>query len=234
MTDVGSATAGVKGWLAAAWRFVGSAPLTFGWLTALLFTTIYLDALTKPERHEVLVHRSTDLYHLATDPLYVLFASLWWLDGKYWTPYLVLFAVFLAPAERWLGKIRWLTVGLTAHVVATYISEGVLHLRIEHHLAPERLVHARDIGVSYFLVGVMAVLAYRIARPWRWIYLAVLVSTFSIALMANPGFTAIGHLSAILVGLCFYPMARRRGGPPWSPARAWGRMRRSVVRGRAA
>jgi hypothetical protein len=30
----------------------------------------------------------------------------------------------------------------------------------------ERLVHATDIGVSYFLVGVIAVLAYRIPRPW--------------------------------------------------------------------
>ena len=80
------------------------------------------------------------------------------------------------------------------------------------------MVHARDVGVSYFLAGVTAVLAYRIAPPWRWAYLAVLILGFSTALVLNPSFTAVGHLSSIGIGLCFYPMARRRGGPLWQPA----------------
>ena len=66
------------------------------------------------------------------------------------------------------GQNAWLTVGLTAHIGATYISEGLLYLEIQYHQAPQKLVYATDIGVSYFLVGVMAVLAYHIARPWRW------------------------------------------------------------------
>lgn len=225
-----SAAARIRALPGAIWRFAASAPLTYLWLMALLLTTIYQDALTRPERHEVLLHRSTDLHHLAADPLYVLFASLWWIDGKYWTPYLMLFTLFLAPAERWLGQIRWLTVGLTAHVGATYLSEGMLYLQIERHLAPDRLVHARDIGVSYFLVGIAAVLAYRVARPWRWVWLAVLVSTFVVAWMVKPGFTAVGHLSAIAIGLCFYAMARGRGSRPWDPAQVWGRMRASFTR----
>ena len=120
---------------------------------------------------------------MATDPLQSAVYSLLWIDGRYWTPYLVLFTLFLAPAERWLGEIRWLTVGLTAHVGATYFSEGLLYLEIQHHLAPERLVHARDIGVSYFMVGVIAVLAYHIAPPWRWGYLAVLIIVFAVPLI---------------------------------------------------
>jgi hypothetical protein len=139
----------MKGWLAAAWRFVRSAPLTYLWLIVLLITTIIQHQLGRRELHYVLVHGSTNLHELATDPLKVLFESLLWIDGRYWTPYLVLFTLFLAPAEQWLGEIRWLTVGLTAHIGATYISEGLLYLAIQHHLAPERLVHARDIGVSY-------------------------------------------------------------------------------------
>ncbi len=160
------------------------------------------------------MHDSTNIRHLATDPLEVLIYSLLWIDGRYWTPYLVLFTLFLAPAERWLCEIRWLTVGLTAHIGATYFSEGLLYLEIQHHLAPERLVHARDIGVSYFLIGVMAVLAYRIATPWRWGYLAVLITVFTVPLFIHLNFTAIGHFSAIFIGLLFYPMARGRGRPP--------------------
>lgn len=216
-----SATTRLKRWTTALWGFIRSAPLTYVWLTVLLVTTELQNELTRRQLHQVLIHRSTNLHHLMTDPLYVLGSSLLWIDGRYWAPYLVLFTLFLAPAERWLGQIRWLTVGLTAHIGATYISEGVLYLRISHHLVPERLVNATDIGVSYFLVGVMAVLAYHIARPWRWAYLAALILVFGVALIVKPGFTAFGHFSALLIGLCFYFMARKRGRPPWNPAARW-------------
>lgn len=192
------------------WRFVSAAPLTYLWLTVLLITTIIQHTLTKRQLQTELVHGSTNLYHLARDPLEVLFYSLLWIDGSYWTPYLVLFTLFLAPAERWLGHLRWLTVGLTAHILATYISEGLLYLAIQYHRAPEKLVYARDIGVSYFLVGVIAVLTYHIVRPWRWGYLAILITIFAVPLVLKLNFTAIGHFAAILIGLCFYPMARRR------------------------
>jgi hypothetical protein len=205
----------LKDWMNMVRRFVGGAQLTYMWLTVLLITTFIQHQLTDKELHSVLVHASTNLKHLGTDPIYVLLDSLFWIDGKYWWPYLMLFTLFLAPAEHWLGKIRWLTVGLTAHVLATYISEGVLYLQIQHlhHGTAERLVHARDIGVSYFLVGVMAVLAYRIAPPWRWAYLGALILGFGIAWYVKPSFTSIGHFSAIFIGLCFYPMARRTKSP---------------------
>jgi hypothetical protein len=204
-------------WLSAGWRFVRSAPLTYAWLTALLITTIIQHSLDRRELRTVLIHGSTNIHHLATDPLEVLFASLFWIDGRYWTPYLVLFTLFLAPVEYWLGEIRWLTVGLTAHVCGTYISEGLLYLAIQYHQAPERLVNARDIGVSYFMVGVIAVLAYHLVTPWRWAYLAVLFAVYTVPLFIRVNFTAIGHISAILIGLSFYPMARRRDGPPVKP-----------------
>jgi hypothetical protein len=209
----GSIQARLKGWLVAAWRFVRSAPLTYLWLIVLLVTTIIQHSLTRRELHTLLIHQSTNIHELATDPLEVLFTSLFWIDGRYWTPYLVLFTLFLAPAEQWLGEIRWLTVGLTAHVGATYLSESMLYLAIQHHLAPEYLVHARDIGVSYFMIGVIAVLAYRIVTPWRWGYLAILVTAFTVPLFIHLTFTAIGHFSAIFIGLLFYPMARGRAGP---------------------
>ncbi len=75
------------------------------------------------------------------------------------------------------------------------------------------MVHVRDVGVSYFMVGVMAVLAYHIASPWRWGYLAAVVIYYGAGLIADPNFTAIGHVVAIMIGLCFYPLARRCDGP---------------------
>ncbi|MGB8386567.1 rhomboid-like protein [Mycobacterium sp.] len=216
-------------------HFVISAPLTYGWLFVLLITTIIQDhVLTKREYHDlVLDYGSTNIVnigHLAKDPLEVLIYSLLWIDGRLWAPYLLLFTLFLAPAEHWLGHLRWLTVGLTAHVGATYISEGLLYLAIRYHDAPNRLVHARDIGVSYFMVGLIAVLTYHIKPPWRWGYLAVLLVIFGFPLIVMDrivlNFTAIGHFSSILIGLCFYPMARHHAGRPINPARLPNLLRR--------
>ena len=164
----------------------------------------------------------------------MLFSSLLWIDGKNLEPYLLLFTLFLAPAEHWLGHLRWLTVGLTSHVLATYISEGLLYLAIEEHDASERLVRAHDIGLSYFLVGVMAVLTYHIARPWRWGYLAVLFIIFGFPLIAMDRigliFTAIGHFTSILIGLACYPMARERKCPSVNPAKLKATFRRFLSR----
>ena len=68
----------------------------------------------------------------------------------------------------------------------------------------------------------MAVLAYHIARPWRWVYLAILILVFTVPLIIHVNFTAIGHFAAIFIGLCFYPMARSRGQPALDPAQLRG------------
>ena len=189
-------------------RFVRSAPLTYLWLSVLLVTTV-IQHFAGRRLHSILLDQSTNLHHLATNPLEVLVSSLLWIDGKDWTPYLVLFTLILAPAERWLGHARWLAVGLIAHVGATYLSESVLYLLINLHRRPEWQLHARDVGVSYFLVGVAAVLAYRIPPPWRWPYLGGLIVIFTVALVIEPSFTSIGHAAAVVVGLACYPLIRR-------------------------
>lgn len=205
------------------WNYIISAPLTYSWLLMLAITTIVQNVLTGHQLHSILLHRYTNIHALATDPLGVLFSSLLWIDGKSLEPYLLLFTIFLAPAERWLGQVRWLTVGLSSHILATYISEGLLYLSIELREATERSVRAHDIGVSYFMVGVMAVLTYRIARPWRWGYLAVLLLIFGFPVILMDrielSFTAIGHFAALLIGLAFYPMARERKRTPWDPTK---------------
>ena len=212
------------------WHFVIGAPLTYTWLLALMITTIIQTETPGRQLHRMLLHKSTNIHALGTDPLDVLFSSLLWIDGKNLESYPLLFTLFLAPAEHWLGQLRWLTVGLTSHILATYVSEGILYFAIQEREASERAVRANDIGVSYFLVGVMAVLTYHIARPWRWGYLCVLFLIFGFPLITmnhhQLDFTAIGHFAAILIGLCFYPLARERKRPPLNPAKLKTALRR--------
>ncbi len=194
-------------------HWVATAPLTYLWLTALLVTTVVAHQLAGPRLDALLRARSTNLYHLVVDPERVLFSSLLWIDGRYWWPYLIAFSVFLAPAERWLGHLRWLIVGLVCHVGATYLSEGYVLWRIRTDDAPARLADVRDVGVSYFLVGIIGVLVFRVPPRWRWVYLASAVLVFGGAFALSPGFTALGHLCALALGIACYPLTRGRQAP---------------------
>ena len=212
-----------------AWQFVRSAPLTYLWLIVLLYTTTIAHGLNRRQLHHLYVHRSTNLHHLGTDPIKVLIESLLWIDDLNWqryVAYVLVFTLFVAPAEHWLGWQRWLAVGLIAHVGATYLSEGLVYLAIETGRAPESLVNVSDIGVSYFVTGLVAVLAYHVALPWRWGYIAAVLAAFIVALTWHPGFTSLGHLFALVIGLCCYPLTRGRA-EPWDPGRVLARMRRA-------
>lgn len=195
---------------------VRGAPLTVGWLGVLFVTTVLQRSMSSSELHHVLGDRSTNLANLSSEPLRVLFTSLFWIDGAFWLPYLLLFCIFHIPAERWLGSLRWLAVGLSAHVLATYISEGALWLAIRDGVAKDSMVNTLDVGVSYFLAGIMGVLAYHIARPWRWLYLAGVLGAYGIPLLADVTFTEIGHFASILIGLLACPIVRGCA-QPWDP-----------------
>jgi hypothetical protein len=208
------------------WLYVATAPLTYSWLVALLITTIVQRTMPVRRLHALLQKESTNLHHLASDPIRVLLESLLWIDGQYWTPYLVVFTVFLAPAERWLGHMRWLIVGLLCHIGATYVSEGFLYWTIQAAQLSPRLIDARDIGVSYFVTGIVGTMTHHVARPWRWFYLAGCVSVFGTALAVRANFTGVGHLCALALGLACYPLVRGRSGSEWNPVPALRRLRR--------
>lgn len=199
------------------WTEFRGSPLTYVWLVILLVTTVVQHVLTPRELDHVLGARSTNLHHLAADPLRVLCTSLFWIDGAYWFPYLVFFLLIHRPAERWLGSVRWFLVGFGGHVIATYLSQGLLAIAIRTGDSRATMVNVLDVGVSYFLATIAGILLYRIAFPWRWVYLAALVVVFVTPLFADRTFVAIGHAVAMLVGLVAYPVARARHTAPWAP-----------------
>ncbi|MEY9942193.1 rhomboid-like protein [Streptacidiphilus sp. MAP5-3] len=203
----------------AVWAYVRRAPGTFVWLAILFVTTLIIRHVAPAAADRILERRSTNIHYLEKSPVRVLITSALWISGSGWFSYLVLYNIFHVPAERWLGTLRWLCVAAIAHVGATYISEGVLYWSIQHGYAPEQARYTLDYGVSYALAGVEAVLTYRIAKPWRYVYAAGVVLFYGLDLIRSRDFTSVGHFSAALIGFACYPLTRGRG-EPWDPAEA--------------
>lgn len=198
------------------WAYVRSAPGTYVWLAILFVTTVALHHMSPQFEQDFLRQRSTNIHELSNDPTRVLVQSAMWIDGGHWVPYAVLYTLFHAQAERWLGTLRWLMVCVAAHVLATLISEGALLMAVRDGMAPYSAINTLDIGVSYALAGVVAVLTYRIATPWRYAYLAVVLLVYGLPLAESPTFTDLGHFVAALIGLACYPLVRGRG-KAWNP-----------------
>ncbi|WP_406008221.1 hypothetical protein OG440_20370 [Streptomyces sp. NBC_00637] len=203
---------GISGVGRAVWAYVRGAPGTYVWLAVLFVTTVALHHMSPEFEQEFLRQRSTNIHELSRHPVRVLVASAMWIDGGYWLPYAALYTVFHAQAERWLGTARWLAVCVAAHVLATLISEGALADAIRDGLAPRSAVNTLDVGVSYALSGVVAVLVYRLRPPWRYGYLAAVLVFYGFPLTAEPTFTDFGHFVSVLVGLACYPLVRGREG----------------------
>ena len=98
-------------------RGIASAPLSFGWLLVLFVTTWIQRSAGRRGSKRIQRRHSTNLWRLNSEPSRVLAASLFWLDGRMWWPYVPMFVGVVAPAERRLRWWRWLLVGSAAHAI---------------------------------------------------------------------------------------------------------------------
>ncbi|MFJ3974653.1 rhomboid-like protein [Streptomyces sp. NPDC090021] len=200
--------------------WIRSTPGTHIWLLIIAVTSIIV-AIAPDQLDRVLLHRnSSNIHQLVQHPVRALISSGFWIaNPASLALYAVLFEVFHAPVERWLGTLRWLVIVASAHVVATLISQKVLLTAIQDHRAPRSMTHVVDIGVSYGLAASIGVLTYRLPSPWRWLYLAGAVAFFGIPLATGGTFTDLGHAVALAVGLLSWPLTRHgvsRETPPVS------------------
>ncbi|MGW9369142.1 rhomboid-like protein [Streptomyces xanthophaeus] len=189
--------------------WIRSSPGTHIWLLIIAVTSIVV--VIAPDRVEhVLLHRnSSNIHELVKHPVRALLSSAFWIENPASLAlYAVMFEVFHAPVERWLGTLRWLVIVATAHVVATLVSQKVLLDAIEDHRAPRSMTHVVDIGVSYGLAAAAGVLTYRLPGPWKWFYLAGLLLFFGLPLVSGGTFTDLGHAIALSVGLLAWPLTR--------------------------
>jgi hypothetical protein len=196
--------------------YVRDAPGTYAWLAILLVTTIIMDQFSPRFRYHFVVHHSTNLRELSHAPVRALISSALWLDGGHWWPYLILYSLFHAPVERWLGSGRWLAVVVISHVGATYLSQSVVYYDISRGTAPPSAAFIPDIGVSYALAGIEGVLSYLIVPPWRYLYATGLALYYGAALLGERTFTDVGHFTALLLGFACYPLTRSRAAA-WDP-----------------
>ncbi|HVQ49621.1 MAG TPA: rhomboid-like protein [Mycobacterium sp.] len=196
-----------------------SAPLTFVWLLVLFLTTRIQRSAGRLGSRRIQRNYSTNLRRLDTEPSRVLATSLFWLDERKWWPYVPVFVGVVAPAERRLRWWRWLLVGVSAHVVATYTGQSYLRRSIKKRKAPRRLVNARDVGVSYFVLGVAGALSGYIQRPWRPRCQVAAVVGLAGNAAVRPTFTEFGHLTAFVVGLAAIPLAPDRDDMAYPSAR---------------
>ncbi|MEV4944529.1 rhomboid-like protein [Streptomyces sp. NPDC053755] len=194
-----------------------SSPGTHVWLLIIAITGVVI-ALSSDGRGRYLLHRnSSNLHQLAHHPLQALLGSAFWIENPAALPlYALLFEVFHAPVERWLGTPRWLFTVAAAHIAATLVSQQVVLEAIRDHDVPRSMAHAVDIGVSYGLAASAGILTYRLARPWRWFHLAGAVTFFAVPLATHPTCTDLGHAISLLIGLACRPLTR---GKPVAVAR---------------
>ncbi|AGB21190.1 hypothetical protein Mycsm_00750 [Mycobacterium sp. JS623] len=191
-------------------RGVVTAPLTSAWLLVLFITTRIQRSAGRWGSRRIRRTNSTNLRRLRTGPSRVLATSLFWLDDHKWWPYVPVFVGILGPAERRLRWWRWLFVGIAAHVVGTYVSQGYLRLMIRMGRAPWRLVAARDVGISYFVFGTAGTLSGYVPPPWRTGCQVGTVTALVVNVAVRPTFSEVGHLTAFLVGLAAIPLAPDR------------------------
>jgi len=199
-------------------RGVLGAPLSFIWLAILFVTTRIQRSAGRRKAKQIQRANSTNLRRLDNEPSRVLATSLFWLDDHRWWPYVPMFVGVVAPAERRLRWWRWLLVGLAAHTIGTYAGQSYLRLLIRRGRAPKRLVNARDVGVSYFLLGVAGTLTGYVKPPWRSRSQLTSVAALTVNAVARPTFTEVGHLTAFAVGLSAIPLAPRRDRIPYPPS----------------
>jgi hypothetical protein len=212
---------------AAVAAYVRSAPGTCLWLLILGVNTFFLVRMSPRVRRYFLITHSTNLDELSHHPIKVLIASAFWTETPSFLFWLVVFVLFVAPVERWLGTLRWLAVVATAHVVATLVSEGAVAYLIHEGDLPHRTKHTIDIGVSYAVSGAVGVLTWYLARPLRWYYLGAATVFYLLLFGLSFDFTNLGHLTAFLVGVACYPITRDVPGGDWHPGRLRGRRRPS-------
>jgi hypothetical protein len=187
------------------------------WLAILFATTRRQRSAGRLGSRRIQREHSTNLRRLRTEPARVLVSSLFWLDDRRWWPYVPVFAAVVAPAERRLGSGRWLVVGSAAHLIGTFVGQGHLRLRIRTGRAPSRLVNARDVGVSYFVLGVAGALSGYVPPAWRARTQFVVAGALAANAVARPTATEVGHLTAFTVGLAANTALPDRDGRPYPP-----------------
>jgi hypothetical protein len=190
--------------------YARSAPVSSVYLLVLLITTWVLRSSTTSAANALLLAQSTNLSHLAHDPIRVLLGSAFWLTSS--SQIIVAAAMLLlvvAPFERRLGGRATVAVLALGHVGATLVTAVGLWLGLRSGIVDPSVVDARDVGPSYAFFAVAACLGFLLDSRLRLPYFAALIGYVIWNVVVSSSFTDFGHLFAIGFGLACFPLVRR-------------------------
>lgn len=179
---------------------LAAAPASVSYAFTLFVTWWTLRGASDLVGRRLILSASTNLANMRRDPIQVLVASAFWVDGDFPWEFIIVFLVVMAAAERWLGTLRWIFVFAAGHVGATLITvTGIAHA-VDRHVLPLRVVLASDVGPSYGISAVLAALAFRL-RGWpRWLWVGLLVVVYLGSAVEGRTFTDYGHVLAMTIG----------------------------------
>jgi len=187
------------------------APATVAYVGVLLATTWLLASVSPSVARRLLLESSTNLHHLAHEPVRVLVTSAFWVGG--WSSFLVwalLFAAVVAPVEHRLGTRRTIGVFAAGHVGATLVVALGLWIGIRVDAIDANVAHALDVGASYGFFAVAAVGVLLLRGRLRVFGATPILAFLAASIAVDPDFTAFGHLVAAAIGIAVYPLVRRR------------------------
>jgi membrane associated rhomboid family serine protease len=184
----------------------------------MVVTTAIVTSSSPEVAHALLLERSTNLEQLAgPDPWRALIQAPFFVGG--WLgllgalPWLLFVS---APVERWLGSWRWLLVWFLGEVGISLLVAALLRAGVDSGAISESVRTQLDVGASYAYYALAGVFSWRLARPWRFVWLAALLLDLVLKLALSPSSTALGHLLCFCLGVALLPLTwsapvRRRG-----------------------
>ncbi|MBU8813348.1 rhomboid-like protein [Mycolicibacterium goodii] len=196
-------------------------PVTLAYAASLVAVTGVLFALGPQVQDRVLLAASTNLHNLRHGHFATLVSSAFVTDAGPMYAWLPGLMCLLTLAELMWRSSRMLLALAVGHVGATALVAVGLVFAIHHGWAPAEVSRDVDVGVSYGAAGVLGALTAAIPRSWRpvWIgwWLGVAVSVAAGVDGMAAGFTDIGHIVALLLGMV---LSARLGRPDgWTTTR---------------
>jgi hypothetical protein len=189
------------------WR---TTPFTIVYVSLIAAGSLLLSLLDNGDHDALLRTSSTDVDHLSTHPIFVLVTSALWVDGIVDGLLAVLVLGVLATIlERRVGT-RWVVaIFASGHVVATLATEGAVAVGVHVGVLPANAVSRIDVGASYGLAALLGATAGLLPMRVRtvgvfgaWIYLGwPIANRFDM--------TSWGHLIALAIGVCWWPLLPR-------------------------
>ncbi|MFD0401935.1 rhomboid-like protein [Kitasatospora sp. NPDC127121] len=191
--------------------------LTTVYVLLLTATACWLAGQSHGARARFVRHNSSNVHHMEVGKWWTMFTSGLVVDGVPAWAGIAAVAVVLGLAEwRW-GPARAGAVFVFGHLGATLLTEGAMWVMLTARI-PGALSRARDVGISYGLVGTAGCLLALGPAPLRRFGLPALGLGLAVTWALDQQLADAGHLVALGLGA----LAART---PWLRGRARARAR---------